>query len=65
MAVAVVVLVTVLACVCRKRREEEREGRRKDVNPIYGVYHRGWDGEGDYGHGDISKVIDNNVYYGT
>ena len=35
-----------------------------DENDTYGTYARGWDGEGDYGAGDVVEMVDNNELYG-
>ena len=56
-----------------KRQQVERESpeapKEPDsidlpMNPIYGIYRRGWNGEGEYGDGDIVEVFDTNDYYG-
>ena len=40
------------------------EDIQTDENHTYGTYARGFDGEGEYGDGDIAEVVDNNDYYG-
>jgi hypothetical protein len=60
-AVVIVVVVVVVVVVPVGAMPVER----KDVNSIYGMYHRGWDGDGDYGDGDQMEMRDNNDYYGT
>ena len=52
-ALLIIIIVTVMVIMWRKRRAMRRRmEQHKDVNPVYGVYHRGWYGEGDYGDGD-------------
>ena len=36
---------------------------KRDVNDIYGMYGRGWDGEGEYGDGDKVYVSHSNPEY--
>jgi uncharacterized membrane protein len=65
-ALCVIFLVIVMLLVRKaKRKENKKTKERSDINPIYGLYHRGWDGEGDYGDGDQQEVTDNNELYGT
>ena len=61
----VVLVVTVAVCV-RKRKAKTSRGEdiQTDENHTYGTYARGYDGEGEYGDGDIVEVVDNNDYYG-
>ena len=47
-----------------KRAEEKKLEENKDENPVYGTYSRGWDGEGDYGDGDVMEMSDRNSMYG-
>ena len=62
----VLLIVVILVIVLWKReRLKKLKGwmeENKDLNPVYGTYNRGWDGEGDYGDGDIMEVTDNNDY---
>ena len=58
--------VIVASVICWKKNNNKRnvpDRRSVELNPIYGTYSRGWDGEGDYGEGDKVYVIDNNDYY--
>ena len=63
---ASLVIITMLAlgCFWRKRRVKE-EPMDIDENDTYGTYARGWDGENDYGAGDVVEMVDNNELYGT
>jgi hypothetical protein len=65
MSLALLVVIIVLVNRSRKRTNGAMAVERKDVNSIYGMYHRGWDGEGDYGDGDQMEIRDTNDYYGT
>ena len=65
----VLLIVVILAIVMWKKRSfEKAEARRmeenKDLNPVYGTYSRGGDGEGDYGDGDVVEMSDRNSMYG-
>ena len=63
----VITIVSVFAIVLIRKRKKKtpRENYDTDENHTYGTYARGWDGEGDYGDGDVVEVVDNNDYYGT
>ena len=62
---ALILFLITIVCVCRKRvKPPKEEEYRTDENDIYGTYSRGWDGEGDYGDGDVVEVVDNNELYG-
>jgi flagellar basal body-associated protein FliL len=64
-ALCMIFLVVVIFLVKKAKRKEEETEQWQDNNPMYGLYHRGWDGEGDYGDGDQMEVEDTNAYYGT
>ena len=62
---AVIIFALILVCVCkRKSKPPKEEEYRTDENDVYGTYGRGWDGEGDYGDGDVVEVVDYNEMYG-
>jgi hypothetical protein len=61
----IVLLVIGIVFMKRSRRKVEKAEGRKEPNPIYSQYHRGWEGEGDYGDGDQQEVRDSNGYYGS
>ena len=61
----VIVVVVALVCFLRTRvKADEHPAYNTDENDVYGTYGRGWDGEGDYGEGDVVEVVDNNELYG-
>ena len=55
-----IILAIILAMVFWRRRSKRKDKKmmeqNKDLNPVYGTYSRGWDGEGDYGDGDVIKI---------
>ena len=65
--------MAVAICVLMKRRNTvdstpTESSNIEEVdrhNPLYGEYHRGWNGEGEYGDGDQMEMWDTNDYYGT
>ena len=62
------ILLSVAFSVCvykRKARDSRGEAWSTDENHTYGTYARGWDGEGDYGDGDVTEAVDNNDLYGA
>ena len=61
-----VLLIVIVICIfCnRKVRGSREEECHTDENHTYGTYARGWDGEGEYGDGDVVEVVDNNELYG-
>ena len=61
----VIVVVVALVCFLRRRvKSDEHPAYNIDENDVYGTYGRGWDGEGDYGDGDVVEAVDNNQWYG-
>ena len=62
----VILIVAITAAVgCRLKSIRNQENISKtDENVDYGMYSRGWEGEGDYGDGDKVYVTDTNDYYG-
>ena len=65
-AVVFLFIVVITIFVIRRIRKKLNTpvNWRTDLNDIYGTYGRGWDGEGDYGDGDVSEVVDTNAEYG-
>ena len=58
-----ILLAVIIVLLRRRRLEEPSAEERSNVNPIYGLYHRGWGGEGDYGDGDETEFVDRNAEY--
>ena len=64
-SLVVVIILVALICFLRTRvKSDEQPAFYTDENDIYGTYERGWDGEGDYGDGDVVEVVDINHLYG-
>ena len=61
-----VLLIVIAVCIFCKRKAKgsKEEVCHTDENHTYRTYARGWDGEGDYGDGDVVEVVDNNELYG-
>ena len=59
-------LIAFAVCIFCKRKTKgsKEEVCHTDENHTYGTYARGWDGEGEYGDGDVVEVVDNNELYG-
>ena len=59
-------LIVIAVCIFCKRKAKwsKEEECHTDENETYGTYARGWDGEGDYGDGDVVEVVENNEFYG-
>ena len=55
-----VLLILILLVVMARRA---RDWLMVEENSDYGTYSRGYDGEGEYGDGDVQEVIDTNDYY--
>ena len=61
----VLLIVTAVCIFCkRKTKGPKQEECHTDENHTYGTYARGWDGEGEYGDGDVVEVVDDNELYG-
>ena len=46
-------------------KSDEQPEYNTDENDIYVTYERGWDGEDDYGDGDVVEVVNINQLYGN
>ena len=54
----------IVVCSCKAKKKALRENPDTDENDTYGTYARGFDGEGEYGDGDVVEIVDNNDLYG-
>ena len=60
-----IIILVALICFLRTRvKSDEQPAYNTDENDIYVTYERGWDGEDDYGNGDVVEVVDVNHLYG-
>ena len=69
-ALTVAFLIVIILLIKRwwtrrlKKTEAEMTVENTDENPVYGTYSRGWEGEGEYGDGDVVEMSDRNSMYG-
>ena len=64
-AVLLLLLIIIVGLKIWKEVTKKRHNSvlHTDENDTYGTYSRGWDGEGEYGDGDVVETIDRNDYY--